>query len=151
MAHLKPNSIPILRFQHPNLQMNACPSTYTPSQPNHTTWLHLCLAGKTTTTRNSPRSSVTLYINNTMLFRQKCSERKYLCLLLCCVVVLNMEEVEGCSTPRGGEWRLPAVPRECPPPPRKKRKAKESTPPKNGYFRTPEIEVFFNTKCYISI
>ncbi|KAL8517552.1 hypothetical protein ACS0TY_015707 [Phlomoides rotata] len=51
-----------------------------------------------------------------------------------------MEAEQGCTTPKN---QLPAA-QVCPPPPRKKvtRQAK-AAPPKNGYFQSPELEMFF--------
>ncbi|KAK9069136.1 hypothetical protein SSX86_013252 [Deinandra increscens subsp. villosa] len=56
---------------------------------------------------------------------------------------------EGCATPRHDGCRIPPVPAVCPPPPKKKRWSaycsggRGREPPKNGYFRSPEIEIFF--------
>ncbi|KAK3206307.1 hypothetical protein Dsin_020353 [Dipteronia sinensis] len=56
---------------------------------------------------------------------------------------------EGYSTPTREECRIPVVAACCPPPPKKKKKkafsfGKKREPPKNGYFQSPELEVFFN-------
>lgn len=56
---------------------------------------------------------------------------------------------EGCATPKHEGCRIPSVPLVCPPPPRKKRWSAYGSgggkrePPKDGYFRSPEIELFF--------
>ncbi|KVI03614.1 hypothetical protein Ccrd_018080 [Cynara cardunculus var. scolymus] len=52
---------------------------------------------------------------------------------------------EGCATPKHERYRIPSLPLICPPPPKKKRWSAggERQPPKNGYFRSPEIEIFF--------
>ncbi|XVF68810.1 hypothetical protein PTKIN_Ptkin11bG0030900 [Pterospermum kingtungense] len=54
------------------------------------------------------------------------------------------------STPTRVECRIPAA-KACPPPPKKKRKpfsfGKKREPPKNGYFQSPDIEMFFSMGC----
>ncbi|CAK9133604.1 unnamed protein product [Ilex paraguariensis] len=50
---------------------------------------------------------------------------------------------EGCRTPRHDGCQIPAD-LVCPPPPRKKTVyMKKRSPPKNGYFQPPDLEVFF--------
>nr|GEU52186.1 cyclin-dependent protein kinase inhibitor SMR4 [Tanacetum cinerariifolium] len=48
---------------------------------------------------------------------------------------------EGCRTPKRSECRGPM---KCPAAPRKKAATlKHKQPPPNGYFKSPDIEVFF--------
>lgn len=57
----------------------------------------------------------------------------------------TMSEQEGCATPRRCECRIPAA-LVCPPPPRKKPVVscgEKREPPKNGYFRPPDLESLF--------
>ncbi|KAM7499287.1 hypothetical protein LguiA_023701 [Lonicera macranthoides] len=50
---------------------------------------------------------------------------------------------EGCRTPKHGSSKIPAA-SICPPMPRKKPiYANQRTPPKNGYFKPPDLETFF--------
>ncbi|XP_019059740.1 PREDICTED: uncharacterized protein LOC109117276 [Tarenaya hassleriana] len=50
---------------------------------------------------------------------------------------------EGCTTPRSRKYRIPAA-SVCPPPPRKKSTAGMMRgPPRNGFFRPPELESLF--------
>ncbi|PWA93406.1 hypothetical protein CTI12_AA071160 [Artemisia annua] len=52
---------------------------------------------------------------------------------------------EGCATPKHDGCRI-SVAAACPPPPRKKRWFScggQKQPPKNGYFRSSEIDIFF--------
>ena len=53
------------------------------------------------------------------------------------------EEAEGCATPKHEGYRIALV---CPPPPKKKPEIRrQRQPPKEGYFRSPEIDLFFAT------
>ncbi|KAJ9540023.1 hypothetical protein OSB04_026529 [Centaurea solstitialis] len=48
---------------------------------------------------------------------------------------------EGCRTPKRSGFR---VPMKCPPAPKKKAAhLKQKKPPANGYFQSPDLEVFF--------
>ncbi|KAK4717020.1 hypothetical protein R3W88_015358 [Solanum pinnatisectum] len=52
---------------------------------------------------------------------------------------------EGCKTPRHDKYRI-MVNSMCPPPtPRKKRiyVKQQSSPPKEGYFQPPDLEILF--------
>ncbi|KAK2642631.1 hypothetical protein Ddye_024394 [Dipteronia dyeriana] len=54
---------------------------------------------------------------------------------------------EGYSTPTCEECRIPTVATCCHPRPKKKKAfsfVKKREPPKNGYFQSPKLEVFFN-------
>lgn len=60
----------------------------------------------------------------------------------------NVNVNEGCSTPERWECRIPVG--LAPPPPPKKKKTtafsigkKTKEPPKNGYFRPPDLEEIF--------
>ncbi|KAL4587705.1 hypothetical protein LXL04_000579 [Taraxacum kok-saghyz] len=61
----------------------------------------------------------------------------------------EMAVAEGCATPKHDGCRIPSVPAVCPPPPRTKRwlvcgsGGRQREPPKDGYFRSPEIDLFF--------
>lgn len=52
---------------------------------------------------------------------------------------------EGCNTPRHDKYKI-MVNSKCPPPtPRKKRiyVKQQSSPPKEGYFQPPDLEILF--------
>ncbi|GAB4860124.1 hypothetical protein Ancab_011602 [Ancistrocladus abbreviatus] len=53
---------------------------------------------------------------------------------------------EGCMTPTHDDYQIPAA-RMPPPPPKKKRcsygRKKGREPPKNGFFKPPDLERFF--------
>ncbi|KAL8241089.1 hypothetical protein R6Q59_014444 [Mikania micrantha] len=48
---------------------------------------------------------------------------------------------EGCRTPKRGGYRGPV---KCPAAPKKKKaQLKQKKPPANGYYQSPDIEIFF--------
>ncbi|CAH1430628.1 unnamed protein product [Lactuca virosa] len=48
---------------------------------------------------------------------------------------------DGCRTPKQSGCRIPAT---CPPAPRKKQAyLKQRSPPENGYFQPPDLEILF--------
>ncbi|EYU41739.1 hypothetical protein ABFS82_10G030600 [Erythranthe guttata] len=55
-----------------------------------------------------------------------------------------MEAEQGCTTPKNQEYQI-QVGMACPPPPRKKKidRRTKRDPPKNGYFQSPELDIFF--------
>ncbi|KAK3232035.1 hypothetical protein Dsin_003916 [Dipteronia sinensis] len=57
---------------------------------------------------------------------------------------MTVEAVEeGCRTPRHGGCRIPAT-LQCPPAPKKKPvNGRQRSPPMNGYFQPPDLEVIF--------
>ncbi|GKV32908.1 hypothetical protein SLEP1_g41474 [Rubroshorea leprosula] len=61
------------------------------------------------------------------------------------VLRMMVEEQDGRSTPRRGDYRIPAA-SACPPPPKKKPFSfgKKREPPKDGYFQPPDLELFFS-------
>ncbi|GKV08080.1 hypothetical protein SLEP1_g19762 [Rubroshorea leprosula] len=61
------------------------------------------------------------------------------------VMRIMAEEQDGWSTPTRGECRIPAA-SACPPPPKKKSLSfgKKREPPKDGYFKPPDLELFFS-------
>ncbi|PIN04757.1 hypothetical protein CDL12_22702 [Handroanthus impetiginosus] len=49
---------------------------------------------------------------------------------------------QGCATPKNEEYQIPAA-LVCPPPPKKKNNRRtKRDPPKNGYFQSPELDMF---------
>ncbi|GAA0160004.1 hypothetical protein Leryth_003583 [Lithospermum erythrorhizon] len=60
--------------------------------------------------------------------------------------IMNIDEEEGCVTPRRSECKIPV--RSTPPPPPRKKPCicsggKRRQPPKNGYFHPPDLELLF--------
>lgn len=56
-------------------------------------------------------------------------------------------DADGCATPKHSSCEAPAK-LVCPPPPKKKKYSdevimKKRDPPKNGYFNSPELDLFF--------
>ncbi|CAJ2653187.1 unnamed protein product [Trifolium pratense] len=58
-------------------------------------------------------------------------------------MVMRLDIEEGCRTPKHSGCRIPVM--ACPPAPKKKPRANsiKRAPPKNGYFKHPDLELIF--------